>query len=55
MIEGEAQDLEAQTIAIGDDSTVTLWHPAGRNVEEVVAWRRRIESLGIRPNKRGDA
>ena len=28
-------------------STVSLWHPAGRNVEEVVAWRRRIESLGI--------
>jgi Domain of unknown function (DUF4132) len=47
MIQGQAEDLEAQTIAIGDDSTVTLWHPAGRNVEEVVAWRRRIESLGI--------
>jgi len=47
MIEGQAQDLEARTVAIADVSTVTLWHPAGRNVEEVVAWRRRIESLGM--------
>jgi hypothetical protein len=47
MIEGQAQDLEAQTVAISDASTVTLWHPAGRNVEEVVAWRRRIESSAM--------
>jgi hypothetical protein len=47
MIEGQAQDLEAQTVAIADASTVTLWHPAGRSVEEVLAWRRRIESAGI--------
>jgi len=47
MIEGQAQDLESQTVAIVDSSTVTLWHPAGRNVEEVVAWRRRIESAGM--------
>jgi hypothetical protein len=47
MIDGQAQNLEGQTIAIRDDSTIMLWHPAGRNVEEVVAWRRRIESAGI--------
>jgi hypothetical protein len=54
MIEGQAQDLEAQTVAIADTSTVTLSHPAGRNVEEVVAWRRRIESAGVvQPFKQG--
>lgn len=47
MIEGQAQDLEAQTVAIVDASTVSLWHPAGRNVDDVVAWRRRIESAGM--------
>ena len=47
MIDGQAQNLQAQTIAIRDDSRVTLWHPAGRDVEEVVAWRQRIESAGI--------
>jgi hypothetical protein len=47
MIEDQAQDLEAQTVDIADASTVTLWHPAGRTVEEVVAWRRRIEALGM--------
>ncbi len=47
LIEAQAQDLDAKTVAIADASTVTLWHPAGRNVEEVVAWRRRVESLGM--------
>jgi hypothetical protein len=47
MVEGQAQDLEGQTVAIADDATVSLWHPAGRSIEEVVAWRRRIESLGM--------
>jgi len=47
MIEGQAQDVEAQKVAIADAATVTLWHPAGRNVEEVMAWRRRIESVGM--------
>jgi hypothetical protein len=47
MVEGQAQDLEGQMVAIADDATVSLWHPAGRSIEEVVAWRRRIESLGM--------
>jgi len=54
-IEGQAQDLEAKTVAIADVSTVALWHPAGRNVEEVVAWRRRVdrvESLGYVEERR---
>jgi hypothetical protein len=47
MVGGEAQDLAGEVVAISGAATVTLWHPAGRSVEEVVAWRRRIESLGI--------
>lgn len=47
MIEGLAQNLEAEQVTIANTATVTLWHPAGRPVEEVVAWRRRVESLGM--------
>ena len=47
MIGGQAKDLEAESVAVADTATVTLWHPASRSVEEVVAWRRRVESLGM--------
>jgi Domain of unknown function (DUF4132) len=47
MVDGRAQDLEGQTVVIADAAAVSLWHPAGRSVEEVVAWRRRVESLGM--------
>jgi hypothetical protein len=47
MVEGQAQDLGGETVVIADPATVSLWHPAGRSVEEVVAWRRRVESLGM--------
>ena len=47
MIDGQAQDLEGRVVDFADASTVTLWHPAGRGVEEVVAWRQRVESLGL--------
>lgn len=45
--DGTAMDSKGRPVAIADDATVTLWHPAGRSVREVVEWRRRIESLGI--------
>jgi hypothetical protein len=32
----------------GESSRVSLWHPITSGVEEVVAWRQTIESLGIR-------
>ena len=47
MVDGQAQGLEGQTVVIADVATVSLWHPAGRSVEEIVAWRRRVESLGM--------
>lgn len=47
MVEGQAQDLHGHAFAVAAASTVTLWHPAGRSVEEVVAWRQRVESLGM--------
>jgi hypothetical protein len=47
MVEGEPQDLGGKTVVIADTATVSLWHPAGRSVEEVVAWRQRVESLGM--------
>lgn len=43
----EAQDINGTTFSLDGKVSVALWHPAGRSVEEVVAWRRRIESPGI--------
>ncbi len=45
--EGRALDIKGKPFEIEDDAEVTLWHPAGRSVDEVVEWRKRIEALGI--------
>ncbi len=45
--DGRPVDIEGKPLQVEDDAPVTLWHPAGREVGEVIAWRRRIESLGI--------
>jgi hypothetical protein len=47
VIDGVVADVEGHTLESPPDAAVHLWHPAGRSVEEVIAWRRRIESLGI--------
>jgi len=47
IVDGLAVDVDGKTIDIPTDAIVRLWHPAGRSVDEVIAWRRRIESLGI--------
>ena len=44
---GEAVDIEGKPFEIPACAEVSLWHPAGQNRDEVVAWRRRIEALGI--------
>jgi hypothetical protein len=47
MVDGHACGLEGQAVAIADSAVISLWHPAGRSVDEVIAWRRRIEALGM--------
>ncbi|MBL8293688.1 MAG: DUF4132 domain-containing protein [Bryobacterales bacterium] len=46
-IDGRTADIEGNSLQVEDDSQVTLWHPAEREMSEVLGWRKRIESLGI--------
>ncbi|MEZ5942014.1 MAG: DUF4132 domain-containing protein [Planctomycetaceae bacterium] len=46
-IDGNPTDVEGQPVEHGRTAEITLWHPVGRRVEEVVAWRQRIESLEL--------
>ncbi|HTL29617.1 MAG TPA: DUF4132 domain-containing protein [Tepidisphaeraceae bacterium] len=46
-VDGKATDVTGKEIAHGETAEITLWHPVGRSIEEVSAWRRRIEALEI--------
>lgn len=46
-VEDAPQDLDGKRVSIGEDAEVTIWHPIGRDVAEVLAWRARLESLAI--------
>jgi hypothetical protein len=46
-IDGRPVDIEGNALQVEDDSQVTLWHPAEREMREVLAWRKRIEALGV--------
>ena len=41
-------DVSDQPLAVPDDAQVELWHPIGRPVDDVLAWRRWIEVHEIR-------
>jgi len=41
-------DVSDQPIDVPNDSEVELWHPIGRSVEDVLAWRQWIETHEIR-------
>ena len=41
-------DVSEQPLDVPDDSEVELWHPIGRPIEDVIAWRRWIETHEIR-------
>ncbi|MCA9078969.1 MAG: DUF4132 domain-containing protein [Planctomycetaceae bacterium] len=46
-LNGQPTDVTGQPIEHGQTAEITLWHPVGKPVDEVVAWRRRIESLEL--------
>lgn len=46
-VDGAMTDLRGAAIEHGKTADVALWHPIGREVSEVVAWRNRIEELRI--------
>ncbi|NGO11185.1 DUF4132 domain-containing protein [Streptomyces sp. HC44] len=43
--EGALRDLSGEPVT--GEGTVRLWHPVGRPVEEVLAWRDRLEKEGV--------
>jgi hypothetical protein len=47
VVDGQPMDCDANAVEVKDDAVVTLWHPAGRSVAEVLAWRSRIEELRV--------
>lgn len=46
-VDGTATDAGGRAIEHGQTAEITLWHPVGRGIEEITAWRRRLEELGI--------
>jgi len=42
-----ARDVNGNAIDVPQTAEVAIWHPIGRTVEEIVAWRQRLEALRI--------
>ena len=40
-------DVKGAPITYGKAAAVTLWHPVGRGIDEITAWRQRLEELAI--------
>ena len=40
LLEGQLTDAEGRAIEHGKTADITLWHPVGRSIEEITAWRR---------------
>ncbi|WP_347905639.1 DUF4132 domain-containing protein [Pseudomonas purpurea] len=45
--DGQLQTLEGAPLLPSPEAHVRLWHPIGRSVEEILAWRDRLETLQI--------
>lgn len=45
--DGEWQDLKGAKVAIEDDTRAQLWHPVEESIEDVMAWRERLDALEI--------
>jgi hypothetical protein len=46
LLDGALHDVEGKPLP-DSESRVSLWHPIGRPVAEVLAWRKRLAALGI--------
>jgi hypothetical protein len=45
--DGQPRDAEGKIVRASGSAKVELWHPIGRKPAEILAWRRRLESLEI--------
>src|SRR5262249_40545401 len=46
-LDGQATDARGGRVPHGEAAEITLWHPVGREIDEISSWRRRLEELGI--------
>jgi hypothetical protein len=46
-LDGRPTDARGEPIAHEATAVITPWHPVGRSVDEITAWRRRLEDLEI--------
>ncbi len=46
-VDGILRDVERRAISHGKTAEITLWHPVGRSIDEITAWRQRLEEAGI--------
>lgn len=46
--DGDLRDVQGAVVPVSPTSGVALWHPIGRDVAEVLAWRARLEALDVR-------
>ncbi len=46
-VEGAATTVDGSRLEHGATAEITLWHPIGQPVEQVLAWRERLESLRL--------
>ena len=44
---GEAFDAQGSKISHGHTAEITLWHPVGRSIDEILAWRNALEERQI--------
>jgi hypothetical protein len=44
---GTPADVSGAAFAHGKTAEVTPWHPVGRSIDEITAWRRRLEEMAI--------
>ena len=46
-LDGAPQDLRGKPMALASDTRVRLWHPLESSDSDALAWRERIEALGV--------
>lgn len=46
-VDGELCDIDGEVVEVAKTDRIRLWHPATVPIEEVGAWRRRVEDLGV--------
>lgn len=46
-VDGAPTDVRGQSIDHSETADITLWHPVGCSVEEITAWRARLEAMEI--------